>query len=329
MIARGAQFQVPEKVVNTLFRASLWHALMLPRRHGGAGENVQIDLPYSNFAYQQTGTPWPINQAVYVDYMLYGLRDYPQFATEELRAMYRNNQEIDGRINGNANWGVYTPGMLFAVARNYLLFRNRQRLDEVLPPSLKALDWCLGQMQKANQVTGPYRGLFSAPLNDGTGNGVWAFNQAYMYAGLEAFGQVLKSIGNPRADAALAAAQSLRQSIANGFGHASMLSPLVQLRDHTWIPYVPSNVLIPRRLLEEWYPADVDTGAVHLLRLGALPADGRLADDLLNDQEDNLYYKEWGMTDEPVYDPQATAYLLRDDPKAVIRDFYSMMACAF
>ncbi|MGH7868561.1 MAG: hypothetical protein ACREP9_13280, partial [Candidatus Dormibacteraceae bacterium] len=58
-IARGAQFHVPEKVVNDLFRASLWHGLMLPRRHGGSGNNVQIDLPYSNFAYQQTGTPWP------------------------------------------------------------------------------------------------------------------------------------------------------------------------------------------------------------------------------------------------------------------------------
>ncbi len=329
MIARGAQFQVPEKAVNELFRASLWHAMMLPRRHGGTGENVQIDLPYSNFAYQQTGTPWPINQAVYVDYMLYGLRGYPQIATEELRAMYRNNQEIDGRIDGNANWGAYTPGMLYAVAQNFLLFRDRKMLDEVLPDSLKALDWCLEQMQKASEVKGPYRRLFSAPLNDGTGNGVWAFNQAYMYAGLEGFGEVLKMIGNPRADAALAAAQSLRHAIENGFGHASMLSPLVQLRDHTWTPYVPSDVLTPRRLLEQWYPADVDTGTVHLLRLGALPAGGRFADDLLNDQEDNLYYKEWGMTDEPVYDPQATAYLLRDDPKAVIRDFYSMMACAF
>ncbi len=35
------------------------------------------------------------------------------------------------------------------------------------------------------------------------------------------------------------------------------------------------------------------------------------------------------MANEPVYNQQATAYLLRDDPKAVIRDFYSMMACAF
>lgn len=328
-INRGAQFQVPENAVNELFRVSLWRALMLPRRHGGEGENVRIDLPYSNFAYQQTGTPWPINQAVYVDYMLYGLRGYRQIATEEFRAIYRNNQEVDGRLDGNANWGAYTPGMLYAVAQNYLLFRNRQALDDVLPYSLKALNWCLDQILAADETNGSYQGLFSAPLNDGTGNGIWAFNQAYMYAGLETFGRVLKAIGNPDAGRALAAARELHEAIGSGFGHASMLSPLVQLRDHTWVPYVSSDVLIPRRLLEEWYPADVDTGAVHLLRLGALPADSQLATDLLNDQEDNLYYKEWGMTDEPVYDPQATAYLVRDDPKAVIRDFYSMMACAF
>jgi hypothetical protein len=329
MIAKGAQFRVPEKAVNELFRASLWHALMLPRRHGGEGKNVQIDLPYSNFAYQQTGTPWPINQAVYVDYMLYGLRGYPAIATEELRAIYRNNQEFSGHVGGNANWGAYTPGMVYAVAQNYLLSQNRQELDEVLPYSLKALDWCLDQMQSARDVTGFSQGLFEAPLNDGAGNGIWAFNQAYMYAGLRAFGKVLRMIGNPRGQQALTAARNLRGAIARGFGHVSMLSPLVQLRDHTWAPYVPSNALIPRRLWEQWYPADADTGAVHLLRLKALPASGRLADDLLNDQEDNLYFKGWGMTDEPVYDPQATAYLLRDDPKAVIRDFYSMMASAF
>jgi hypothetical protein len=54
-----------------------------------------------------------------------------------------------------------------------------------------------------------------------------------------------------------------------------------------------------------------------------------MADALLNDEEDNLFYKELGMLNEPVHLPQATIYLLRDDPKAVIRDFYSAMACAF
>lgn len=324
-LQRGAQFRVPEKVVNDLFRASLWHALRLPRRHGGAGDEVKIDLPYSNFAYDQRGTPWPVNQAVYVDYMLYGLRGYSDVAAEELRTMYRGNQEPSGHIKGYANWGVYTPAMIYTVARNYLLSGDRDTFERLLPPTLKALDWCLDQVHNASDAGG----LVRAPLNDLTGDGVWAFNQAYLYAAFDVLGQALEQVKHPRAQECHAAAESLRQSIERGFGAAALRSPLVQLRDHTWTPYVPCEATQPGRRLEQWYPTDVDTGALHLLRLGALPAQGLLAESLLNDHEDNLYLHGWGMANEPVYNPQATAYLLRDDPKAAIRAFYSYMACAF
>ncbi|MBI3698273.1 MAG: hypothetical protein HY238_25975, partial [Acidobacteria bacterium] len=327
--SRGAQFEVPEKAVNDLFRASLWHALRLPRRHGGAQENVRIDLPYSNFAYSQTGTPWPVNQAVYVDYMLYDLRGNHAVSTEELLAQFSNNQEENGRVNGVANWLVYTPGMLYAVAKNFLLSRDRGALDRLLPHSLKALDWCLGQLKDASGREGSSRGLAAGPLNDGTGQGVWAFNQAYLFAGLNLFGRTLEQIGHPRAQEALAAARTLEQSIERGFAAASLRSPLVQLRDHTWIPYVPSEALTHRRILDQWYPTDVDTGALHLVRLGALAADSRLAESLLHDHEDNLFWKGWGLANEPVYNQQGTAYLLRDDPKAAIRTFYSYMAGGF
>jgi hypothetical protein len=328
-VNRGAQFHVPEQAVNDLFRATLWHALRLPRRHGGQQDGVQLDLPYSNFAYSQTGTPWPVNQAVYVDYMLYGLRGYHDVGVEELLAQYRNNQEFNGHVNGYANWVSNTPGMLYAVAQDYLLFRDRSSLDRLLPYSLKALDWCLKEVRNSEQCSGPARGLVVGPLNDGTGEGVWAFNQAYVYAGLERFGQMLESIGNARAGEALEAAHKLQAALAQAFAAAAARSPLVQLRDHTWIPYVPSEALTYRRILDQWYPSDVDTGAVHLLRLKAIPADGALADSLLNDHEDNLYLKGWGMANEPVYNQQGTAYLLRDDPKAAIRTFYSYMASAF
>jgi len=92
---------------------------------------------------------------------------------------------------------------------------------------------------------------------------------------------------------------------------------------------VPCEATRDGRIYDQWYPTDVDTGAVHLLRLKALPAGGALADSLLNDHEDNLFLDGLGMANEPVYNQQATAYLLRDDPKAVIRAFYSQMACAF
>jgi hypothetical protein len=328
-IDRGARFQVPEKAVNDLFRASLWHALRLPRRHDENGGDVRIDLPYSNFAYSQTGTPWPINQAVYVDYMIYALRGYDAIATEELEAQYRNNQEYSGRVNGYANWLAYTPGMLYAVAQTYLLTHNRQALDRSMPQTGKALDWCLNELQRAGNTSGGTKGLLAGPLNDGTGQGVWAFNQAYFYGGLERFGHALQEIGDPRAQKVLEYASALPEAARHAFGSASARSTLVQLRDHTWIPYVPSEALTYRRLLDQWYPADIDTGAVHMIRLQLLPASGLLADSLLNDHEDNLFLKGWGIANEPVYNQQATAYLLRDDPKAVINAFYSYMASAF
>lgn len=327
-LAKGAQFQVPEKVVNDLFRATFWHALRLPRRHGVGGD-VRIDLPYSNFAYDQTGTPWPVNQAVYVDYMLFGLRGYNDVSAEELRAQYHNNQEINGHVSGYANWGVYTPGMLYATAQNYFLSGDRAALDRVLPQSIHAMNWCLEQIRAAELREGPAKGLVSGPLNDLTGDGVWAFNQAYMYAGLDLFGKALEQLGDPRGRDARAAAKRLAESVDRGFRVASAKSPLVQLRDHTWIPYVPCEANTFRRILDDWYPTDVDTGAVHMLRLKAIPPASDLGDWLLNDHEDNLFFRGWGIANEPVYNQHATAYLERDDVKAVIRTFYSYMASAF
>jgi hypothetical protein len=328
-VARGAQFRVPEAVVNDLFRASLWHALRLPRRHGGEAPGVTTDFPYSNFAYGQSGTPWPVNQAVYVDYMLYDLRGYHRISAGESSVMFRNNQEPNGHVGGFRNWMVYTPGMLYAVAQNYLLSGDRALLEGMLPQALSAMDWCLAEIQTASARTGPSSGLANGQLNDGTGDGVWAFNQAYLYAGLDLFGQALKQIGHPRFEEALRAAATIRDAIARGFGDATRRSTLVQLRDHTWTPYVPVEALTPRRILEQWYPTDVDTSALHLVRLKALPSTGFLADALLNDHEDNLFLNGWGLANEPVYNQQATAYLLRDDPKAAIRSFYSYMAGAF
>ncbi len=328
-VGRGAQFRVPEKVVNDLFRASLWHALRLPRRHGGGEAGVKIDLPYSNFAYDQHGTPWPVNQAVYVDYMIYGLRGYDDVAAEELLTIYRNNQEPNGHVKGYANWGVYTPSMIYTVAKNYLLSGDRQTFDKLLPYTLKALVWCLAEVHAASEKEDATSGLIRSPLNDLTGDGVWAFTQAYIYAAFETLGKALEQAGHPRAKECAEAAASFRRSVERAFGAAAPLSPLVQLRDHTWMPYVPCEATRPGRLFEQWYPTDVDTGAMHLLRLKALPANGTLAEALLNDHEDNLYLHGWGMANEPVYNPQATAYLLRDDPKAAIRAFYSYMACAF
>ncbi|HXE11654.1 MAG TPA: hypothetical protein VN633_06020 [Bryobacteraceae bacterium] len=325
-LTKGARFQVPEEAVNELFRASLWHALRLPRRHGA--KDAVIDLPYSNFAYDQTGIPWPGVQSIYVDYMLYELRGYYPVALEELLQEFRRNQDVNGHISGFADWLMYTPSMLYASGQYYLLSHDREGFERLLPYALKALAWCEDQYRRAEQRE-RFPGLLIGPLNDGTGSGVWALNQAYFYAGLDRFGAALAELHDPHASEAMASADRLRKAIQTGFEQAASLAPVVQLRDHTWQPYVPSDAENPHRLMDVWYPTDVDVGPLHLVRLKALPADGDLANFLLNDHEDNLFLKGWGMANEPVYRPQGMAYLYRDDPKAAIRTFYSQMACAF
>ena len=131
--------------------------------------------------------------------MLYGLRGYNKIATGELSTIYRNNQEFNGRVTGWAHWLAYTPGMLYAVAQNYLLSNDQESFEALLPATLKALDWSIAQVQSASSAPGLTRGLVAGPLNDLTGTGYWAFNQAYLYAGIELMGQALARNGNPRA----------------------------------------------------------------------------------------------------------------------------------
>ena len=328
-LAQGARFDVPETAVNDLFRANLWHALMLPRFRTDEHGIARIDLPYSNFAYGQVNADWPINQAVYVDYMVYGLRGHFGVAEEELAAMYQTQQKPDGRVGGYADWGVYSPGMLYSIGQNFLLSGDRASFVRLLPSSLRALNWCLGEVARGqNSADAP--GLIVAPLNDLTHDArAWGFPNAYFVAGLEAFGRALAAYGHPRAEAVKDAAGKMRADAERAFARGSVKSPAVQLADGTWNNYVPCDAMTPRRLLDVWYPTDVDSGPLHLARLAAVDPRGWLTAAMLHDHEDNLFLDQRGMANEPVYNMQATAYLYRDEPEAAIRSFYSMMACAF
>jgi hypothetical protein len=121
----------------------------------------------------------------------------------------------------------------------------------------------------------------------------------------------------------------MKKNVVTAFSRSSVQSPVVQLADGTWINYIPTDALTSRRMLDEWYPTDVDTGPLHLSRLGVFDPKSWLTTAMLNDHEDNLYLDNQGAANEPIYVPQATAYLLRDEPKAAIRSFYSLMACGF
>ena len=324
-LARGARFEAPEREVNDLFRASLWSALVLPRYREG-----KMDLPYSNFAYGQFGTPWPSLQGLYVDHMIFGLLGHFAVAEQEFSVIYQNNQQPDGHLAGFANWGSYTPSMLYAIGQNYLLSRDRAEFERLLPATLKALGWCLENVSK-NQSNKSAPGIPCLKLNDGTkNNSAWTVNSAFFYGALDVFGRALEGHGHPRAGEVKAAAVKFRADLERVGARSGVKSPVVQLADGTWINFVSTDSLVHRRLFEAWYPTSVDTGPMHMPWLNAIDPRGWLATAMIHDHEDNLYLKQWGSMNEPVYNhAHGITYLRRDDPEAAIRTFYSMMACAF
>ena len=89
--------------------------------------------------------------------MLYDLRGYHDVAAEELLAMYRNNQEPNGHVGGFANWGVYTPAMIYAVAQNYLLSGDRATFERLLPADAQGPRLVPGR-DRACGDAGPARG---------------------------------------------------------------------------------------------------------------------------------------------------------------------------
>ena len=196
---------------------------------------------------------------------------------EELEAQFRNNQEADGHVSGYANWLVYTPAMLYAVAQNYLLSNDRAEL-RAAAAAVACRRWTGASRRCARSRSreGPRRrprARARSTISPGRASGRSTrriCSPGSISSGARSNGTAIRA--PPRRGRRRLASAS---AIARGFGAASARSPLVQLRDGTWMPYVPAEALTPRRLLDQWYATDVDTGAVHLLRLKALPAHRR------------------------------------------------------
>ncbi len=332
-VARGAQFKVPEQRVNDLFRANLWHALRLPRRHGGRRarqghhRSAVFELRLQPDRHAVAGESGRVCR-------LHALRparlsrDFDRGAggavpqqSGEGRSR-RRLRELAGLHAGDAlrrraelpaverSRGVRSPAAAQPAGAGLVPRGDRARVET-------RRRWCV---ERARQR--------SAQRSDGR-----------RAVGLQS-GVSLRGTRSVRPRARTARPRACRGSAQDGRtaprdpSSARSAPPRCGRRSCSCATARGRPTCRRKRrgrvgCVDDWYATDVDTGAVHLLRLKALPARGVLADSLLHDHEDNLFYKGWGMANEPVYNQQATAYLLRDEPEAAIRAFYSMMSCAF
>jgi hypothetical protein len=189
---RGAPgSRCPETAVNDLFRANLWHALMLPRHRTDEHGMARIDLPYSNFAYGQLQRRLADQPGGLRGYMLHGLRGYFAVAEEEFAAMFHTSK------SPMAGWaatrsGAFTPRhALFDRAKLPALRRSRvvRTVAARFPQGARLVPRGGGARSTLDRM---HPVSSSLPLNDLSHDArAWAFPNAYFVAGLDLFGRAL------------------------------------------------------------------------------------------------------------------------------------------
>ncbi len=118
----------------------------------------------------------------------------------------------------------------------------------------------------------------------------WLSTNAYNCYGLARAAGILTQIHHPDAPRISTEAKHYVDAVRTCFTRAMERSPVVSLRNGTFIPHVPCHPL--RRGRGFGWIQETLEGAIHLLRCGILNPNSREATWIIQDLEDNLYLSE-------------------------------------
>ena len=161
--------------------------------------------------------------------------------------------------------------------------------------------------------------------------------------GLHWAAKVLDDTGHPEGPRLAKEAEAYGQDILASFREAALLSPLVRLRDGTYVPYYPSRLYLRGRSFG-WMRETLD-GSLNLICTELLDPNGEEALWIIKDYEDNRYVsarygysledeERWwfdrgGFSVQPNLLQGPIAYLLRDEVNHYLRSYFNSFAATF
>ncbi len=234
--------------------------------------------------------------------------------------------------------------ILWCLVEHFRFTRDEEWLRSVAAKVLAAADWIINERERGLPADSPEAGLLPpGNLEDITDWWPWLSTNCYTWRGLNAAAWGLAQIGHPDAGRLQAKADEYRQAIITCFTRAAERSPVVRLRNGTYVPHIPSHVY--RRGRSFGWICETLEGAIHLLITGILDTCSREARWIINDYEDNLYLSEqygyciedyarhwfdWGgFSMQACLLFQVEPYLYRDDVKHALRSAFNALAANY
>ncbi len=269
-------------------------------------------------------------------------------------AMNGNFASRDGQFYGaggheTGNYNKSHGYVMWNMAEHWWMTRDRRWMERAGPGLVKACDWVVNE-RKATMQTLPdgtktinYGWLPSGSLEDVTDFWPWLATNSATVWGFRSLADALADFGHPDGPRLQKEAKAYYDDFMRGITESRILSPVVRLRDGTYVPKIPSQPY-QRGRAHGWLRETLE-GPLFLPAYQVLDPQAIETKWVLEDYEDNLYISERYGYAIPSFDRfwfsrggfsmQANLldgplpYLWRDEVKHFLRAYFNGFASAF
>ena len=352
-IDAGTQIMTPEDMINSFYRAHAAHLLINTEREVGSERYMAKvgSFHYGVYSNESCMMISDLDRRGYHDTAEGALETFlhyqgavglpGDFSTKE-GVFYGAGGYEAGGYNQHHGW------VLWCLGEHYWYTRDAQWLRRAAPKIVKGCDWISKERHRTMDTLDPIRAIEHGLMPPGRLEDIgdyrcWLSTNAYSYWGMENAARALADIGHPEAQRLLDEAEEYREDIVRAFREAMVRSPVVRLRDGTYIPHMPPDV--HRRGRSFGWITETLEGAIHMIRCGVLNLHDRESTWIIKDFEDNLYLSEqygytlgdfdryWfsrgGFSMQPNLLCNPVPYLMRDEIKHFLRAYFNAFAVGF
>ncbi|WP_018616927.1 hypothetical protein [Segetibacter koreensis] len=385
LVEKSIIFNVPERKFNEMAKAIIPHIRMSVTKEPKSGLYM---VPAAALSYW--GYP---NEAIFQTLLLDRLGDF-KTTSEYLNTFLQlqGSVKLPGTFTGDQkdvfyglkidsvyNWtegngyNMHHGTVLWGLASHYLYSGDREWLLKAAPHMIRAANWIIQQREQTKQLDEkgnklPHYGLLPAGvLEDVHDWQFWYATNAYACLGMETMAKAFEKAGLPQADSFKKAAKAYHDDIRESVKTSSELSPVVRLRNNTYVPYVPSRPYQQFRYFgtkkAQYYDRyqkgispnmrlsairEALYGPIVLLKAGLIDPDEPMADWVLDDWEDNLtlssslnlnvhgkvddeyWFSRGGMVFQANLQNPVGIYLIRQEIPATLRGLYdNFVSCLY
>jgi len=353
-VAQGTQITVPNEILTNFYKAHITHMLITDDREVGSDRYASRvgTFPYGVFPDESVMCISDFDR-----------RGYKKEAEERLELLvhYQGTvgvpgtyATVEGQYYGAGGYecGGYNKShgwVLWGLGEHYWYYKDKEWLNRVAPSIIKACDWVINERQstktfdsQGNRVI-EYGFLPAGSLEDVRDYYYWLATNAPTYWGFKNIAMALVDADHPEGIRLLKEAEEYGDDLNAGFRESMILSPVVKLRDGTYVPHFPPRLY--RRGRGFGWLRETLEGAIHLIRSEMLEPWSDESTWIMKDYEDNLYIsdrygysvedfeKDWfslgGFSMQSNLLCHTIPYLWRDEPKHFLRGYFNGFTSAF